>query len=254
MDLAFGESRDVAAAEALAKAWETGDFSSIPEIEIRPGAEINGALGAFAGASNKIYLSQELLEEGNVGAVADVLLEEIGHGVDWQINATDASGDEGAIFSAVVRGETLSGVELQALKAEDDNATVWLDGQFIQIEQAEVSDSGGPEGSARTIRLDSQGGGKAIVSYEMFTIPDRLQLIYDEKVIFDTDFTSGSRTDIEVDVPLGDSDELRVVLTANETNPNTEWNYSVSAETALPWRFAKRRMVKKTVLGVDRGI
>lgn len=138
MNLTFGESRNVAAAEALEKAWETGDFSSIPGIEIRPTVEINGALGAFAGEGNKIYLSQELLEEGNVGAVANVLLEEIGHGVDWQINTTDAFGDEGAIFSAVIRGKSLSGAELQQLKTEDDSATVWLDGQLVAIEQANI--------------------------------------------------------------------------------------------------------------------
>ncbi|MBD2547856.1 DUF7507 domain-containing protein [Planktothricoides raciborskii] len=232
MNLAFGESRNVAATEALAKAWETGDFSGIPEIEIRPTVEINGALGAFAGEGNKIYLSQELLEEGNVGAVANVLLEEIGHGVDWQINVTDAFGDEGAIFSAVVRGESLSGAELQALKAEDDSATVWLDGQLVAIEQAvnaPYSDAGGPEGDTADINLGTKQG-TVTLSYETFTIPDRLQLQYEGNVIFDSGFvgTDGFRT---VKVPFsGNSEEITSVLTANLDNPNTEWEYTVDVD------------------------
>lgn len=86
MDLAFGESWDAGRAEALARAWETGDFSDIPLVEIVSSSQINGAWGAFAGETNKIYLSQELLGENDVGATASVLLEEIGHSVDWQIN------------------------------------------------------------------------------------------------------------------------------------------------------------------------
>jgi hypothetical protein len=56
----------------------------------------------------------------NPAAVADVLLEEIGHSVDARLNVTDSPGDEGAIFAAVVQGKELSEGELQGLKSEDD--------------------------------------------------------------------------------------------------------------------------------------
>ncbi|TAG35714.1 MAG: hypothetical protein EAZ33_25365, partial [Oscillatoriales cyanobacterium] len=67
-NVAFGNSFDVEKAVKLASAWAQGDFSEFPEIEIRSEAEINGALGAFAAATGKIYLSREFLAKnaGNV--------------------------------------------------------------------------------------------------------------------------------------------------------------------------------------------
>ncbi|TAE01293.1 MAG: hypothetical protein EAZ96_19460 [Oscillatoriales cyanobacterium] len=72
---------------------------------------------------------------GNLGAVADVLLEEIGHSVDARLNVTDSPGDEGAIFGAIVQGKVLSEGELQGLKSEDDSATVLLDGHQYLVEK-----------------------------------------------------------------------------------------------------------------------
>lgn len=140
MQVAFGNSFDVEKAVKLASAWAQGDFSEFPEIEIRSEAEINGALGAFAAATGKIYLSREFVAKnaGNVTAVAGVLLEEFGHFVDSQINTVDAIGDEGEIFSDLVQGKALSQGELAALKGEDDSAIVVLDGELRAIEQAET--------------------------------------------------------------------------------------------------------------------
>ncbi|OUL27507.1 hypothetical protein BV372_25865, partial [Nostoc sp. T09] len=135
MAIAFGEGANV---DSLRTAWSANDFSDFPEIEIRDAADINGANGAFAAATNKIYLSQEFIinNQGDVGAIARVLLEEFGHWVDTQINTTDAPGDEGDIFAAFVRGETLNESQLQVLRVEDDSATVNLDGNLVELEQA----------------------------------------------------------------------------------------------------------------------
>jgi hypothetical protein len=121
----------------LRQAWLAGQFT-LPPIEIHPRAELNGADGAFAVATGKIYLAQELLENRALEEVVPVLLEEYGHFVDAQLNAVDAPGDEGAIFSALVRGKPLAESELSALKTEDDTATLQLDGQVVQVEQAGV--------------------------------------------------------------------------------------------------------------------
>jgi von Willebrand factor type D domain/Bacterial Ig domain/FG-GAP repeat/Calx-beta domain/RTX calcium-binding nonapeptide repeat (4 copies) len=143
MQVAFGNSFDVEKAVKLASAWTQGDFSEFPEIEIRSEAEINGALGAFAAATGKIYLSREFVAKnaGNVTAVAGVLLEEFGHFVDSQINRVDAIGDEGEIFSDLVQGKALSQGELAGLKGEDDSAVVVLDGELRAIEQKVQSDT-----------------------------------------------------------------------------------------------------------------
>ncbi|TAG85801.1 MAG: hypothetical protein EAZ09_15535 [Oscillatoriales cyanobacterium] len=135
LNVAFGENWDAAAAKALAEEWFHGDFSDIPPVKIVSSAEIGGANGAFAAATDTIYVSRELLAGGNLGAVADVLLEEIGHSVDARLNVTDSPGDEGAIFGAVVQGKELSEGELQGLKSEDDRATVLLDGHQYLVEK-----------------------------------------------------------------------------------------------------------------------
>jgi Ca2+-binding RTX toxin-like protein len=137
MNLAFGSNFDALEATGLAKDWAGGDFSKLPEIEIRKGSEINGANGAFAKINNTIYLSQEFLMQnvGNSGEIADVLLEEIGHFIDSRINSSDAPGDEGAIFASLVQGVELDDSTLQSLKTDDDSAAINLDGKVIEIEQ-----------------------------------------------------------------------------------------------------------------------
>jgi len=144
MNLAFGENWDAAGAKALAEGWFNGDFSDIPSVKVVSSAEIGGANGAFAEATDTIYLSKEFLagNAANPAAVADVLLEEIGHSVDARLNVTDAPGDEGAIFAAVVQGKELSEGELQGLKSEDDRATIYLNGKEIQVEKASLPDPG----------------------------------------------------------------------------------------------------------------
>ena len=138
MTRAFGNNFDADIAKSLAGDWANGDFEKLPLIEIRSSAEINGAKGAFAGANNTIYLSRELVDENsnNIDAIANVLLEEIGHSIDWQLNNSDTPGDEGEIFSALIRGETLEEGQLLLLRVEDDKATISLNGQVIDIEQA----------------------------------------------------------------------------------------------------------------------
>ncbi|QFS51330.1 beta strand repeat-containing protein [Nostoc sphaeroides] len=135
MAIAFGEEANV---DSLRKAWSANDFSDFPEIEIRHAADINGANGAFASATNKIYLSQEFIinHQGDVGAIVRVLLEEFGHFVDSRINLTDTPGDEGEIFSALVRGQNLTQQQFALLKNENDSAIVNIDGQTVTIEQS----------------------------------------------------------------------------------------------------------------------
>ncbi|MCL1462940.1 lipase family protein [Argonema galeatum] len=240
MQVAFGNSFNVADADALAKAWVAGNISSFPKIEIRNYAEINGAKGAFAAANNTIYLSREFLTENaaNTETVASVLLEEIAHAVDTQLNDADTPGDEGEIFSALVRGEKIEAEQLQRIKAEDDTASIILDGEVVQIEQAVnvpfQSRIGGVEGDTEVIKLGGTQG-EINLSYRTFTIPDKVQLLYEGKVIFDSGFEStGGLNPSEnpppkvVKVPFkGNSDEVTLILTANQDDARTEWDYSV---------------------------
>jgi hypothetical protein len=141
LHLAFGEAVAQPLAIDLIQGLIEGEGR--PSIEVRSSAEINGANGAFAVATNKIYLAEELLlgfdGRADAEAIVSVLLEEVGHFIDAQLNREDASGDEGAIFSALVRGQALGPTQLTALQAENDQATVVLDGQTVEIEQAGLS-------------------------------------------------------------------------------------------------------------------
>lgn len=130
MRLAFGEDSDVS---DLRQTWKATEIN-FPEIEVRSAAEINGANGAYSIDTNKIYLAHEFLVGNDTEAIANLLLEEYGHYVDALINSSDASGDEGAIFAALVNGKDLSNSELQQLKGEDDTAVVSIDDESVAIE------------------------------------------------------------------------------------------------------------------------
>ncbi len=110
----------------------------IPAITILSSAELNGANGAFAATTNTIYLSQEFIanHQENIASITSVILEEIGHWVDSQINTVDSLGDEGAIFSALVQGNSLDDATLVALKTEDDSGIIIIDGEAIAVENA----------------------------------------------------------------------------------------------------------------------
>jgi hypothetical protein len=155
MNLAFGENFDPKVANDLVQKLAKGDFTELPAIKILSSASINGANGAFAKATNTIYLSSEFINKnaGNAETIASVILEETGHYIDSQINTKDADGDEGDIFARVVQGKTISAGELLELKAEDDTAIVTFDSQAIQIEQAKKI------GSDRVIDLIRQEKG-----------------------------------------------------------------------------------------------
>jgi len=138
IDLVFGTQVDSSAAKSLITELAVEDSTALPKIEVRSASEINGANAAFAGASYTIYLSWEFLTEnaGNLSLITAVLLEEIGHAIDFRLNTSDTPGDEGELFSDLARGVVLSDGELQRLKTEDDSAVVTIDGKTFQIEQA----------------------------------------------------------------------------------------------------------------------
>ncbi|MGF1488700.1 MAG: hypothetical protein ACFBSE_16570 [Prochloraceae cyanobacterium] len=136
-NIAFGSTYNREIALSLINQWQIGDFASFPQFEIRSFPEINGANGAYSVDTNKIYIAEEFLlaNTGNLSAIVDLVLEEYGHFIDAQINSVDAKGNEGAIFSSLVQGETLNQKQIEQFQAENDIAVVNIDGQEIIIEQ-----------------------------------------------------------------------------------------------------------------------
>ena len=120
----------------LRSQWQAQDFSQLPAIAVISGDILGNARGAYAKSTNTIYLSDRFVTNASQQSLEAVLLEEIGHFVDAKVNNTDTVGDEGELFSGLVRGVEISSGELQKLRTEDDSAIITIDGQTLQIEQA----------------------------------------------------------------------------------------------------------------------
>lgn len=138
--LTFGASLNRTQGLSLLQSLINQDFSQLPHLEIIADETINYAHGAYSFNNNTIYLSEEFLINNvdNIDAVAQVLIAEIGHYLDWQVNLEDAPGDEGDIFAALATGKELDVNQLTLLKTQDDRATVEIAGENLSVEQTGI--------------------------------------------------------------------------------------------------------------------
>ncbi|MBD0334048.1 MAG: DUF4114 domain-containing protein [Cyanobacteria bacterium Co-bin13] len=133
MRQAFGESWTLDEAEQLIEGIVSGQVR--PQVELLPLARLQ-AKGAFAAGHNRLFLAEELLHPARSEVLKAVLLEELGHFIDAQLNSVDSPGDEGELFAALVQQQPLSSESWSALKAEDDRAWLTWQGQTYAVEQA----------------------------------------------------------------------------------------------------------------------
>ena len=138
---AFGKQFDLDAA------WfwlgtEINDNSNFPIIEIRPGKELNYADGAY-GDTERIYLSAEFVARNihDPNAISSVILEEYGHFLDAHFNPFDTPGDEGELFVSYIQGKSLTESEKRAIATQNDRATISINNELVQIEQANSGDN-----------------------------------------------------------------------------------------------------------------
>ena len=155
---AFGTSYDVVKATELRNQWQSRNFSQLPPIEVLSDEVLGTAKGAYAVSTNKIYLSESFLNVASSESLVKVILEEIGHYVDAQINPVDSAGDEGAIFAELLRGNSLDVATLDALRAENDQATIIINGEIIQVEQADFTGTNGNDNITGTSEDDNISG------------------------------------------------------------------------------------------------
>ncbi len=168
MTMAFGSGWSPIFAQDVVTELAGG---KLPTIEVV--AELGGALGAYAADTNKIYLSQKFLlaNQANSQAIANVLLEEIGHSIDARINKVDSVGDEGEIFAALVNQRTLSTGELAGLKSQNDQKTLVINGQATTVEQAtygSINVDGNLADWTATERIDMVPG-SGVAGYEVYS-------------------------------------------------------------------------------------
>ncbi|WP_430014313.1 beta strand repeat-containing protein [Microcystis ichthyoblabe FBCC-A1114] len=158
---AFGTSYDVVKATQLRQQWQSRNFSQLPPIEVLSDEVLGTANGAYSSSTNKIYLSASFLNTASSAAIVNVILEEIGHYVDAQINPVDSAGDEGAIFAELVQGNSLDVATLDALRGENDQTTIIVNGEIIQVEQADFTGTPGNDnitGTSGDDRIYGLGG------------------------------------------------------------------------------------------------
>jgi hypothetical protein len=139
LETAFGTSYDVVKATELRQQWQSRNFSQLPPIEVLSDEVLGTANGAYSSSKNKIYLSASFLNTASSAAIVNVILEEIGHYVDAQINPVDSAGDEGAIFAELVQGNSLDVATLEALRGENDQTIIIVNGEIIQVEQTNLT-------------------------------------------------------------------------------------------------------------------
>ncbi|MDD1443651.1 discoidin domain-containing protein, partial [Dolichospermum sp. ST_sed3] len=138
-DTVFGSSYDLTTAVKFKSQWQNGSFSQFPQIEVVSNSVLGTANGAYAISTNKIYLSDSFISAASQQSLEAVILEEFGHFVDAQVNTKDTAGDEGELFSAIVRGVNLSAAELSRIKTENDHAAIVVNGRETAIEMANGS-------------------------------------------------------------------------------------------------------------------
>ena len=137
----FSQQFDLDAAWLWLGTEINNNFINFPTIEIRPAEELYPADGAY-GDTEKIYLSAEFIARVNSpDAIFGVILEEYGHFLDARFNSIDTPGDEGELFSSYIQGKTLTDLQIQAIATENDRATVTINNELVQIEQANPGDN-----------------------------------------------------------------------------------------------------------------
>ena len=107
-------------------------------LEILAGATLRGINGAHTSAApnggDAIYLNAAWLQSATAADIEAVLLEEIGHAIDYRLNGgIDTRGDEGEIFSALLRGTTPA----SSAFSENDQRLISLNGVSVTLEAAQ---------------------------------------------------------------------------------------------------------------------
>jgi Ca2+-binding RTX toxin-like protein len=140
-ELAFGQDYDREKAELIRQSAIDGTFM-VP-VRVIDDRSMGIASGAFAAATDTIYLRDSLIRSGNIRSIGAVILEELGHAIDSRVNRVETPGDEGAIFQMLTNGYDICADLLAKLKVEDDWGTIVVDHQTLIVEMAVINGTSG---------------------------------------------------------------------------------------------------------------
>jgi hypothetical protein len=136
----FGQSTDIELARTLIDALPVSD--ELPQITLVSAELMNGAVGGFDSLTGTVYLADSLIDPNTVITsdtepsphLVNVIIEELGHWLDSQLNQVDTPGDEGELLAALVQGDGLSASEIARLRSETDQVVVTLEDQTVILE------------------------------------------------------------------------------------------------------------------------
>ncbi|WP_408975942.1 FG-GAP repeat domain-containing protein, partial [Planktothrix sp.] len=136
----FGQSTNVPEARTLIDALFVSD--ELPQITLVSAELMNGAVGGFDSLTGTVYLADSLIDPNSVMTsdtepsphLVNVIIEELGHWLDSQLNQVDTPGDEGEWLAALVQGDGLSVSEIARLRSETDQVVVTLEDQTVRLE------------------------------------------------------------------------------------------------------------------------
>ncbi len=139
----FGDKANTVEFQSVIGQWQVGVFSQLPTIQVISAADMNGADGAYASSTQKIYLSDALFQSSaapvnSVLGLAGVLTEETFHWLDDRVG-TDTQGDEGELARNIVFGVQLSAAELTQIRTEDDRGFIKFGSETLLVEQAVIN-------------------------------------------------------------------------------------------------------------------
>ncbi|MCF3615941.1 FG-GAP-like repeat-containing protein [Planktothrix agardhii 1806] len=136
----FGQSTNVQEARTLLDGLPVSD--ELPQITLVSAELMNGAVGGFDSLTGTVYLADSLIDANSVMTsdtepsphLVNVIIEELGHWLDSQLNQVDTPGDEGEWLAALVQGDGLSASEIARLRSETDQVVVTLEDQTVILE------------------------------------------------------------------------------------------------------------------------
>ena len=120
-----------------------GSGDGLPQLDIclSDSVSMQGLVGAYASqhpsGEHTVLINQAWFEQATDHDRVVVLLQELGHAFDDQLNTTswDTAGDEGALFAARVVSNDFSTIPVSSF-AYNDHVVLLIDGQAVPVEGA----------------------------------------------------------------------------------------------------------------------
>lgn len=121
-------------------------------VSLLDNTQIKGALAAYAPQGPEgapvIFVNRDWLSVMDAQQVSRLLVEEYGHHIDHLLNqGVDTAGDEGQRFAAQIKGADTSTL---GFAADDDHASLQLDGESLDVEFASLTFSNAYEVNVAT--------------------------------------------------------------------------------------------------------